>query len=201
MLSFDVAVFINHISITDNPLGVGSMTMKTLRLGVIVFPLLAGCVPQTQDGFWREGVSYQKMKSDRTDCSVAALKSVPREEAVQSVPGSVMPTQVSPITTQCYGYGAYGSCMTTGGVVSGGQVVGGRVFTYDQNETLRNQVVEQCLAKRGYQRAVIPTCNADQAKQSGTSNKLPKLNDVLCVVEDASREQRVNLRFVMKPPA
>jgi hypothetical protein len=175
--------------------------MKTLRLGVIVFPLLAGCVPQTQDGFWREGVSYQKMKSDRTDCSVAALKSVPREEAVQSVPSYVMPTQVSPITTQCYGYGTYGSCTTTGGVVSGGQVIGGGVFTYDQNETLRNQVVEQCLAKKGYQRVVIPTCTAEQAKQATTSNKLPKLNDVLCVVHDTSLEQRVQLKFLMKPPA
>jgi hypothetical protein len=161
--------------------------------------LLTACAPTTQHGHWREGVSYQKVKSDRTDCAVSALNTVPRETAVRTVPGYVTPIQVSPISTQCYGNGNFGACTTSGGVVTGGQVIGGGVYTYDQNAALREQVTDQCLAKKGYQKVVFPTCTSEQAKKAVISSQLPAIDKVECVVSDTSAEQRSNIKFVLKP--
>ena len=172
---------------------------KTAASFAIALQLLTACEPATQHGYWREGVSYQNVKSERTDCEVSALNTVPRETAVRAVPGYVTPIQVSPISTQCYGNGNYRACTTSGGAVTGGQVIGGGVYSYDQNAALRAQVTDQCLVKKGYQKVVFPTCTSEQAKRAVTSSQLPAFDKVDCVVNDASAEQRNDIKFVLRP--
>ena len=174
------------------------MKKKFATARALTIQFLTACAPATQHGYWREGVSYQNLKSDRTDCEISALNTVPRETAVRTVPSYVSPIQMSPISTQCYGYGDYGTCTTTGGLVTGGQLIGGGVYTYDQNAALREQVFDQCLRKKGYQKLVFPTCTSEQNQGAITSSKLPAFDKIECIVNDKSNEQRYDLKFVLK---
>lgn len=162
--------------------------MKGGFFGFSALFMLAGCVPATQEGFWREGSSYQQNSSDYTDCELDALRQVPRETAIRSTPGYVTPVQVSPISTQCFGSGAYRTCTTTGGTVSGGQVIGGGVQSYDPNTALRNQVTEQCLMRKGYEPVQFPTCTSKQAETaiSRQSMNFPAIERIMCVTADRS---------------
>jgi hypothetical protein len=162
--------------------------MKRWMVGIFSVLIVAACVPATQEGYWREGMTYQQRQSDFTDCEVEALRKVPRETAVRSTPGYVTPVQVSPISTQCFGTGAYRTCTTTGGTVSGGQVIGGGVQSYDPNTALRDQVTEQCLIRKRYELLSFPTCTSEQAKRaiSARSIRLPAKEGVICVTADRS---------------
>jgi hypothetical protein len=168
-----------------------ALSLRTsVGLGFLGF-FLVGCVPTTQEGLWLEGSTRAQTQSDETDCQLEALRKVPRETAVTSVPGYYTPMSVSPISTQCFGNGAYRSCTTTGGTVSGGQLIGGGVQTYDPNSALRRQVAEQCLTAKGYEGTSFPTCTPEQVK-SGTQKgftgdyKFPSKEKVLCVNADRS---------------
>lgn len=168
--------------------------MKSWLLGIGGLSLIAACVPATQGGFWKEGMTYQQDHSAFTDCELDALRQVPRETAVRSLPGYMTPIQVSPISTQCYGTGAYSTCTTTGGTATGGQLIGGGVETFDPNVALRNQVIEQCLMRKGYDLVQFPTCTSEQARTaiSTRSIRRPERERVVCVTADKSG-------FVLRP--
>lgn len=166
---------------------VGEMT-KGGVFSISALLMVVGCVPATQEGFWKTGSNYQQTSSDYTDCELDALRQVPRETAVQSTPSYVTPVQVSPIYSQCFGSGAYRTCTTTGGTVSGGQVIGGGVQSYDPNTALRAQVTEQCLMRKGFEPVQFPTCTSQQAETaiSRLSMNYPAIERILCVTADRS---------------
>lgn len=153
-----------------------------------VFLVLSACVPTSHAIYWKEGPNFAQRQSDFTDCEVEALNKVPNQTAVRSIPGYTTPIQVSPSSTQCYGYGNYASCNSSGSTVTGGQVIGGGVETYDANLGLRDRVGRQCLSRRGYTLVTLPVCTTAQLKGGLRSNsgKLPQVSKVACLSADKS---------------
>lgn len=98
--------------------------------------------------FYKSGGTFSGLDKDKVDCSI---------EAANRVPASVQIAQTSsyrlPTNTSCYGVGSQAFCNTTGG-----NVIGGQVYSYDANAGLREQAGLQCLARKGYRQISLPAC-------------------------------------------
>ena len=138
--------------------------------------ILAGCVPTTHDVFWRENASPNRRQNDYTDCQVEAVNRVPASTQI-----GVTPTYVTPVSTTCYGSGYSTYCSSTGG-----QIYGGNVYSYDANAGVRANVMQQCMARRGYQLISFPSCTTAQQEigviPRGT-NPLPPASSILCLTD------------------
>lgn len=152
-----------------------SMTSKLL----VVFSLLlvlAGCAPSQFTGYWRSGVTVAQQQNDLTNCQVRAANQVPVSTQVRTTP-----TYTTPENTSCYNIGYSVNCTTTGG-----QVYGGDTYSYDVNADLRQRVVGQCMARRGYQAVTLPICG-DEERALGIvsfrNSRLPPAREVRCVTD------------------
>ena len=135
---------------------------------------LAACVPTTQLTYWQPGVPPVTRQSDYTDCRVEAANRVPASMQIGTTPA-----YTTPVSTTCSGIGNSVFCSSTGG-----NVIGGNVYSYDANANIRDSVIQQCLARRGYQRITFPICTAEQRSRGVTpslSEMLPPASEVLCV--------------------
>lgn len=175
----------------------------TLAAWLLLIATLVSCdtVPTVQQIYWKNGTTSVQRSADFTPCEVEALRQVPAAMAVGQSPTYTLPTYSTPAYTSCngaaygygYGYNYQSNCTTTGGSVSGGQTMGGQIYSYDANLGLRQRVGAQCLAQKGWQLVSLPTCTSDQTKQgvlSATVTPLPPADSVLCVTADSG--------FVMK---
>lgn len=106
--------------------------MRTLVVA-IAGVLLSGCAAPLL--FDKPGVAPGEGQGDVTDCQVEALKRVPPNNQLRTIPGG-------PVTTYASCYGA--SCTATS---YGGQA---RHYTVDANARLRQQAMIQCMMEKGY---------------------------------------------------
>lgn len=175
--------------------------MGLVRFGSpFIFALTAACVVQTQSEtlIWREGVDFSTRQNDYTNCEVASLQQVPRAIATAQTPIVRTPqTTFSPATTRCYGAGNMVNCTTTPAIVSGGQVSGGQIYSYDANGDLRQRVLEQCMINKGYQLVTLPPCTKLEAESGHVISQaapLPNAKSASCFLSNP-------FRVVGLPPA
>jgi hypothetical protein len=106
--------------------------------------LLSGCEPVVHEYRYKSNVSVSQKDQDYFECDLASTQVVPANSQVGTTPMYVTPRQ-----TSCYGY----SCTTTGG-----QVLGGDIYSYDANASLRSDYYNRCLAAKGYSVVTLPMC-------------------------------------------
>lgn len=131
--------------------------MKRLALLAIIGFAVTGCdVPQPATFAYKPATNSVKKADDWTSCEIEAAQRVPVNTQVGQTP-----TFVTPMYTTC---GAY-SCYT-----SGGQVMGGDVYSYDANAELRNRAQNQCMARKGYQLYEANLCKKSQIPEGLSGN-------------------------------
>ncbi len=132
--------------------------------------LLASC--QSTTNFWyRQNVAPSAPKTEEIDCRVSAAQRVPVSTHVAQNPAYRVP-----VTTTCYNSGGTYSCYQ-----SGGQVYGGDVYSYDANASLRKEVMNQCMAQKGYRLITLRSCeDADLKRGLPSYQLLPPLNANSC---------------------
>lgn len=71
---------------------------------------------------------------------------------------------------------------------SAGNVITYQVDVYDANEGRRNQVINQCMAERGYQRVKIPYCKDEQlaGRSYSLEKKMPAPGPNICALRGQS---------------
>lgn len=135
---------------------------------VVVICALTACAPLTI--FYKQGEEVSRMEHDLTDCRVSALNRVPVDRRQHYVP------PIYDTRTICDGSG---NCRSVHVLVSPG-----RWKTYDANEELRDDVVDQCMAEQGYAKVSLPRCDASttRATEPVATHVLPPLTENSCVV-------------------
>ena len=109
-----------------------------------IFLSTAACVPSQQTYLFKEGATVGQKEADIFDCRVEATRAVPQNTQLRSSPG-----YRTPITTRC----SDKRCTTTGG-----DIIGGRTYSYDANAGLRREYLARCIASKGYSATTLPTC-------------------------------------------
>jgi hypothetical protein len=135
---------------------------------------LAGCA--SYSGYYREGQTVARLSADETTCEVLGVQQVPPNTQVRRTPVELIPEREF-----C---DRAGNCR-----VIPARLEGGEVYTFDANDDLRNRVVAQCMADKGYTRVTVPACS-DQVAQVAISRApsvLPPLGPNVCVARRADR--------------
>ncbi|MEP2027876.1 MAG: hypothetical protein ABJI96_04095 [Paracoccaceae bacterium] len=144
--------------------------IKPTLLGATLL-LLGACAPF--ETYYKTGASVAKLQTDTTNCEVKALRDAPVANQVrQSAPYYI------PGRTYCDGNGR---CHR-----NTGYWVPGRVYTVDVNAPLRLKVLDQCMARKGYQRTEIPVCSTSVARSvpAAITRTLPTLTPNSCVIRN-----------------
>jgi hypothetical protein len=144
--------------------------MKIMNISLIGIALALGaCEPMSL--FHRPGVSVAQMQSDSTECEVQALRDAPVASQMRQNPPVFIPGN-----TFC---NADGQCRT-----SPGTWIPGAYSTVDVNADLRSRVMQQCMAKRGYQPVTLRDCSSGirAAVTPAQTTILPKLTETSCVI-------------------
>ena len=144
--------------------------MNAMNFSLIGMVLALGaCAPMSL--YYRPGVSVAQMQSDSTECEVRALRDAPVANQIRQNPPVLIPGN-----TWC---NADGQCHTAPGTW-----VDGGFTSVDVNANLRDRVMQQCMAKRGYQPVTLPECSASvkAAVVPGQTTTLPGLTETSCVV-------------------
>lgn len=114
----------------------GRQVLGTMRIWAVIgmFTALTACAAPLL--FDKPGVPPGAGQGDLTDCQVEALNKVPNNMRTEVLPGYPGTTYVD-----CIG----GSCVanTVGGVAPS-------TYSVDTNARLRQQVLIQCMARKGY---------------------------------------------------
>ncbi|SFP60293.1 hypothetical protein [Tranquillimonas alkanivorans] len=141
-----------------------------MRIGIVLTActLLGGCA--AYDGYYREGAPVAQLDADLLECRVSAVQRVPPNTQIRTTPISR-----TPVVTRC---NDDGTCVTTGG-----EVTGGNTYSYDANAGLRTRVLNQCMAARGYRRVELPYCAGDAPPL--VPARLPALTPATCAVRTA----------------
>jgi hypothetical protein len=145
-------------------------------LALTIFAV-TGCVPGPITTSWRDGAAFSQVNEAQTNCQVQALNQVPRALSTTTTPIYRTPSNI-----QCTTYGNNTSCRDYGG-----QVYGGDQVTQDVNASLRVQVTQQCLAKKGISVLSFPTCTTEQKKGgiiSSRTGRFPPAANVLCLADE-----------------
>jgi hypothetical protein len=153
--------------------------MRHLLILCAVTPLLVACVPQQTDYVYKSGASLGTKDRDLVQCSVAAAREVPVNTQIGQTS-----TYVTPVQTSCYRtYGGV-NCQSTGG-----DVYGGKIYSYDANSDVRRGFLDQCMASKGYSTATISQCPPNVIPENlaavvGTSVRLPREGACSVAVND-----------------
>ncbi len=142
--------------------------MRRCVLAVLCAGLVAGCVPLSL--FYKEGTSVQRLNTDLSECKLQGLKALPVDQDTRFIPGTQTPK------TLC---DANGHCHTVWV-----QITPDKIETYDANENAREDYVEACMGKSGYQPVRLPACNDAVVKVTRLSatKVLPPLSSNSCAI-------------------
>lgn len=147
--------------------------MKSLCTVFVLLLILSACAPAPV--YYREGASIAKMEDDLLNCRVAAVKDAPvatelRRGAPRYYPGYV----------RCHNGG---QCYRTGGYFYPGEV-----YSVDVNASLRSDLQNRCMARKGYAPVELPRCRtgttaATVTDQTASSDIMPPLSQNSCIIE------------------
>ena len=140
--------------------------MRPYLVPALMLSLVAtGCGPVSL--FYREGASVDTVARARTACQTDALAKAPNAPELR---------QRAPVLVP--GYGGY----------YGGYWVDGGFYTVDANAGLRGELVNQCMADKGYSRVNLDRCSGGPATIPGT---MPSLNAGACAQQVSDGSWRV----------
>lgn len=131
--------------------------------------LLSACAPLTI--YHKPGIPVSRMQSDQTACEVSALKDAPVAPLIRQYPPIYYPGH-----RVC---NASGTCWTTPGYWEDGGF-----YTVDANKDLRNRVLSECMARKGYRPVTIPSCSpaVKSAAPIRQTTVLPRLTPQSCAI-------------------
>ncbi|OIQ43149.1 MAG: hypothetical protein BM560_02945 [Roseobacter sp. MedPE-SWde] len=113
----------------------------------LVFLGLAACGPLPV--YYKTGSDQTRTNSDTLTCEVKAQKEAPVANQIRQRPPVYYPGR-----SHC---NSAGNCWT-----SPGYWVDGGTYTVDVNQGLRRQLVQNCMAQKGYRRLELPRCTKEQ---------------------------------------
>ena len=130
---------------------------------------LAACGPLGL--YHKAGVPVATMNSTLTDCEVEALGKVPVDRRIERDPVRIVPRRI---------------CDSAGNCTVVYERVGGEVRTYDANVGLRQRVLNQCMANKGYTYVNLPACSQGikSAAPVGATTVLPRLAPNSCAIRN-----------------
>lgn len=146
-------------------------TSTNRLLLILALGALAGC-DTSLSTFYKPGVAVTSLERDQTQCEVQALRDAPvANEARQDPPTFYPGRRICNSNGQCYREPGYW--------------IPGRFYTVDVNAGLRNRVLTQCMADKGYQPVTIPACApaVKQAVAPKQTSTLPTLAPNTCVIK------------------
>ena len=131
--------------------------------------LLGACAPIGL--YYKPGAPVALADRALLDCKVVAVNKVPVHPVTRVIPGPRLPPR-----QVC---DANGNC-----TLFPGQHLPPEIVTEDANAGLREQVVAQCMADKGYQFVRIPACSAgiSDAVTPQQTTVYPRLRENSCVV-------------------
>ena len=133
---------------------------------------LVGCVPV--DVYHQTGVPVARQETDLVQCEAHGARDVP-----VSVQTHTAPIIVTPTRTTCVQNNGVSEC-----TVTGGEVRGGEVETFDANSPLRGRVVAQCMIAKGYRALTLDECTKKQLRgQSLNARAISPLAVDACVTK------------------
>lgn len=171
-----------------------------LRLSIIFISalILSGCVkPEPSLYGYKPKTTFSQKTKDYLACQVLAAKEVPVATVVDTKPSFTLPTYNNPVYCNTSGnlYGnnysnTYssrysGSTTCTGGGTSGGQTIGGEVYSYDANAQLRDDFIVNCIESKGYKLTNIFWCKSKDVPKDLKVNMnsfIPQPTEGSCIV-------------------
>jgi hypothetical protein len=148
---------------------------STMRVSIRFLPvmLVLGACAGPLDVFYKPGATVTRMQTDETNCEVKALKDVPISEQIRQRPPIYYPG-----SSICNGSG---NCW-----YRPGYWVDGGIYSVDVNKDLRNRVLTQCMANKGYSPVSIPLCSAGvkASAPNSTTTTLPSLTESSCYIKN-----------------
>lgn len=142
--------------------------MRTYVLPLVFMGFAAGCTPLSL--FYKEGAPVQRLNTDLAECKLQGLRNVPVDQDTRFIPGTETPKTICD---------ANGLCQTVWV-----QITPDKIETYDANEGLREDYVEACMGKQGYQPVSLPACNdaVVRATRLSATKVLPPLSSNSCAI-------------------
>ncbi|MBO9449512.1 hypothetical protein J7426_04540 [Tropicibacter sp. R16_0] len=142
-------------------------------LGFLTLAMVLGACAGPLDVYYKPGATVARLQTDQTQCEVKALKDAPVANEIRQRPPIYYPGY--PI---CDGYG---NCWYRPGFWADGGV-----YSVDVNKDLRNRVLTQCMAGKGYNPVSIPQCSAGVKANApvARTTTLPKLTGTSCYIKN-----------------
>lgn len=142
--------------------------MKPVIVLALSTLVLTACTPPQI--FYKQGVTVARLDTDMAECRVHASRTVPVRLQQQYIP------PVYDYRPICHGTG---SCSYIRVLISPG-----RFQQYDANEGLRNDVADQCMIGRRYEKISLPACPGDVAAnlRLPSNRPLPPISSTTCAV-------------------
>jgi hypothetical protein len=143
--------------------------MKRIAFSIAALLALSAC-DTGLSFYYKPGQSVSRLQTDHTNCEVQALRDAPVANEIR---------QSAPIYFPGRSY-----CDASGCWSGPGYWAGGHVYTVDTNRGLRQRVLAQCMAQKGYQPVDLPACSP--AVRSAVAPKqttvIPKLTESSCAI-------------------
>jgi hypothetical protein len=131
--------------------------------------LLSACGPVSF--YYKPGVSVARQQTDLTNCEVAALRDAPVATQIRQGAPTYYPGE-----RYC---DSRGRCF-----YRPGYWIEGPIYTVDANSNLRDRVLAQCMAGRGYAPVSLPRCASGVAQSTPRQamTTLPPLGQTSCII-------------------
>ncbi|MCM2561099.1 hypothetical protein M8756_01425 [Lutimaribacter sp. EGI FJ00015] len=131
--------------------------------------LLAACAPLNI--WYKPGATVAASEEQLLNCRAQAARDIPVNTRTRITPVTIIPRQICDGDGNCQIYH---------------ERIGGEVIVYDANAGLRDEVVQQCMRKRGFSPATIPPCpdSLRQSAPAGRTTVMPRLTENACVIRN-----------------
>jgi hypothetical protein len=155
-------------------MGVNMLSVTKISVTILAAIALSGCgtTSTTTHLIYKQGTTIYKKQADLDECKIQSFREIPQALAQNVTAGSS-----SSGTTYCSGSGNNIVCNTYGAYTTAPTI-----NTYDVNQRLRNNYMQQCLERKGYIRVTVPYCTDG----GGYDNRqpAPPLNQIKCINRD-----------------
>lgn len=143
--------------------------MRPIALSIAALVALTAC-DTGLSFYYKPGQSVSRLQTDHTNCEVQALRDAPVANEVR---------QSAPVYFPGRSY-----CNANGCWAGPGYWSGGNVYTVDTNKSLRQRVLAQCMAEKGYQPVDLPTCSpaVRKAVAHKQTTVTPTLTESSCAI-------------------
>ena len=150
------------------------MQSKTFLISTFAISIiLAGCGtsqnPTVTRFAYKPGSTHISKQRDTDQCKIESFKHIP-----QTITQTVSGGSYTAGSVRCTNYSTGTSCYTIGERYSAPEIV-----NRDENKSIRNRFIQDCLEKKGYSFHRIPLCQNETGYN--TANPAPALSQIHCI--------------------